>query len=126
MSEYRLVYDSGSKVLKCAIADELGKIISLEYWEEEVIKSEDGLYREWNHKNYWKNLINLTKITIKSAKIDPKKIKYITLTILRENSRKVQANHFMKVRVIFPLFFLYLLVLSILRKKEKATIELDE
>ena len=83
MSEYRLVYDSGSKVLKCAIADELGKIISLESWEEEVIISEDGLYREWNHKNYWENLIKLTKITIKSAKIDPKKIKYITASSMR-------------------------------------------
>jgi sugar (pentulose or hexulose) kinase len=83
MSEYRLVYDSGSKVLKCAIADELGKIISLESWEEEVIKSEDGLYREWNYKKYWENLINLTKITIKSAKIDPKKIKYITASSMR-------------------------------------------
>jgi sugar (pentulose or hexulose) kinase len=83
MTEYRLVYDSGSKVLKCAIADELGKIISLESWEEEVIIGEDGLYREWNHKNYWENLINLTKITIKSAKIDPKKIKYITASSIR-------------------------------------------
>jgi sugar (pentulose or hexulose) kinase len=83
MTEYRLVYDSGSKVLKCAIADEFGKIISLESKEEEVIKSEDGLYREWNHKTYWEDLINLTKITINSAKIDPKQIKYITASSMR-------------------------------------------
>ena len=71
MTEYRLVYDSGSKVLKCAIADEFGKIISLETWEEAVIKKESGLYREWNHKTYWESLIDLTKITLKAANIDP-------------------------------------------------------
>ena len=83
MTEYRLVYDSGSKLLKCGIADENGKIVSLESWTKDVITSEDGLCREWNYKDYWEKLIELTKKTINSAKIDPKFIKYITASSIR-------------------------------------------
>jgi sugar (pentulose or hexulose) kinase len=83
MTEYRMVYDSGSTLLKCAIADESGKIIALKSWRSELIQSEDGFHREWNYKNYWENLIELTKVTINSAKINPKDLKYITATSMR-------------------------------------------
>ncbi len=83
MKDYRMVYDSGSKSLKCAIADDIGNIIALESWEKEVIRSEDGFYREWNSKNFWDKVIELSKYTIKSAKIRPQDIKYITASSIR-------------------------------------------
>jgi len=78
-----MVYDSGSKLLKCAIADERCNIIALESWEKEVIQSKDGFQREWNHKNYWDKLIELTRLVIKNANINPKDIKYITASSIR-------------------------------------------
>ena len=77
MTNYRMVYDSGSKVLKCAIADEMGKILALETWNKELIQSEDGYQREWNHRNYWEKLIELTNFTIKSSNINPNDIRFI-------------------------------------------------
>jgi sugar (pentulose or hexulose) kinase len=93
MTEYRMVYDSGSRMLKCAISDELGNIVALQSIELEVIKSKDGLQREWNHKNYWDNLIDLTKVTIKSAKINPKQIKYITASSIRPSCVFADENN---------------------------------
>ncbi|MFX1567293.1 MAG: FGGY family carbohydrate kinase [Promethearchaeota archaeon] len=81
--EYRLVYDSGSKVLKCAIADEFCNIIALEIWNKETIQSEDGYQREWNHRNYWEKIIELTKLTIKSSNINPNDIRFITASSIR-------------------------------------------
>ncbi len=83
MTEYSMVYDSGSTLLKCAIADESGNVIALKSRRSEIIQSEDGFHREWNYKNYWDNLIELTKVTINSAKINPKDLKYITATSMR-------------------------------------------
>jgi len=83
MTSYRMVYDSGSKLLKCAIADSEGNIISFKSFEPEVIRSEDGLYREWDYRNYWENLIDLTKLAINSAKINPKEINFITASSIR-------------------------------------------
>lgn len=83
MNGYRMVYDSGSRLLKCAIADIDGNIVAINSYEPEVIASEDGLKREWNYRNYWDKLIKLTKITIKSAKIDPNDIKFITASSIR-------------------------------------------
>jgi len=78
-----MVYDSGSKLLKCAIADEMGKIIALESWEKEVIRSEDGFQREWNYINFWDKLIELTKLTIKNSKIEARDITLITASSIR-------------------------------------------
>jgi sugar (pentulose or hexulose) kinase len=83
MTEYRMVYDSGSKLLKCAIADEQDTIIALDSWEKELFQSADGFKREWNHRKYWDKIVELTKLTIKSAKIEPKDIKYITTSSIR-------------------------------------------
>lgn len=83
MTDYRMVYDSGSKLLKCAIADEMAKIVAIESVEKEVIQSEDGFQREWNHRSYWDNLVKLTKRTIESSKINPQDIKFITASSIR-------------------------------------------
>ena len=83
MPNYRMVYDSGSKLLKCAIADESGNIIALESWEKEVIRSEDGFQREWNYRNFWEKLVNLTKLTIKNSKIEARDITLITASSIR-------------------------------------------
>jgi hypothetical protein len=45
---YRMVYDSGSKALKCAIADADGQINAIETIYPEVIQSEDGFGRNLN------------------------------------------------------------------------------
>ena len=59
-----MVFDSGSKSLKCAIADEKGKLAALESIIPEVLITEDGLGRHWNHKTYWEELKGLAKKTI--------------------------------------------------------------
>ncbi|TXT64462.1 MAG: putative Xylulokinase [Promethearchaeota archaeon] len=82
-NSYRMVYDSGSKLLKCAIADELGNVIAINSYEPEVLSSENGLQREWNYGNYWDKLVELTKTTIKLAKINPKEIEYISASSIR-------------------------------------------
>ena len=86
MTEYRMVYDSGSKLMKCAIADEMSNLIALESMERETFQSEDGFQREWNPRNYWDKIVELTKITIKKAKINPKEIKYITASSIRPSA----------------------------------------
>jgi sugar (pentulose or hexulose) kinase len=78
-----MVYDSGSKLVKCAIADDNNNLLAIQSWKPEVIKSTDGFQREWNYKNYWRKLLDLTKKTIRSAKIDPRKIKFITSSSIR-------------------------------------------
>ncbi|TXT67259.1 MAG: putative Xylulokinase [Promethearchaeota archaeon] len=83
MTEYRMVFDCGSKIVKCAIADEMGTIIAIDSWTPEVIESPDGFQREWNYNTYWDDLLKLTKKTIDSAKINPKDIKYITSSSIR-------------------------------------------
>ncbi|MBD3194254.1 MAG: hypothetical protein GF317_04310 [Candidatus Lokiarchaeota archaeon] len=93
MTKYSMVYDSGSKLLKCAIADEMGTIISHHSIEPEVIASEDGFQREWNYRNYWDNLIKLTKKTIKSSEINPKNIKYITASSIRPSCVFADENN---------------------------------
>ena len=93
MTDYRMVYDSGSKLLKCAIADELGTVIALQSWEKEIIRSSDGFQREWNHKIYWDKLVELTKLTIQQAKIDAKAIKYITASSIRPSCVFADEDH---------------------------------
>lgn len=83
MSEYRMVYDAGSKIVKCCVTNELGEILALHSWTPQIIESEDGFHREWNYRNYWDNLVKLTKTTIKSTDIDPQYIKYITSSSIR-------------------------------------------
>ncbi len=83
MTEYRMIYDSGSKVIKCGISDEYGKIMALHSWKPEVIESKDGFRREWDYRTYWDKVVELTKITIKSANINPVNIKYITSSSIR-------------------------------------------
>ncbi|MHA1200041.1 MAG: FGGY family carbohydrate kinase [Candidatus Heimdallarchaeaceae archaeon] len=80
---YRMVFDAGSKALKCAIADENSKILAIESFLPEVIQSEDGFGRNWEHTKYWDNLLNLAKKTIKVSKINSEEIKYITSSIIR-------------------------------------------
>ncbi|MFW9949316.1 MAG: FGGY family carbohydrate kinase [Candidatus Thorarchaeota archaeon] len=93
MTEYRMVYDSGSKLLKCAIADEQGNIITLKSWEKELFRSADGFKREWNQKNYWDKIMELTKLTIKAAKIEPKDIKYVTASSIRPSCIFTDENN---------------------------------
>ncbi len=93
MTDYRLVYDTGSKLVKCVIADDLGHIMALESWKPEVIESPDGFQREWNYRTYWDNLIELTKNTITIAKINPKDIKYITSSSIRPSCVFTDENN---------------------------------
>jgi sugar (pentulose or hexulose) kinase len=81
--EYRMVFDSGSKALKCAIADENNKIISIESLKPEIIRSEDGFGRTCNPDHYWENLLKLAETAIKKANINPHDIRYITSTAIR-------------------------------------------
>ena len=67
-----MVFDAGSKALKCAIADENNRIIALESILPEVIQSDDGFGRRWESTRYWDNLIELSKRTIKSPMMNPR------------------------------------------------------
>ncbi len=78
-----MVFDAGSKALKCAIADEKNKILAIEFILPEVIQSADGFGRNWEHSKYLSNLINLAKRTIKKSEINSQKIKYVTSSIIR-------------------------------------------
>ncbi|TFF63711.1 MAG: hypothetical protein EU521_00600 [Promethearchaeota archaeon] len=93
MTSYRMVYDSGSKLLKCCIADDQNHVVAIESYQPEVIASEDGFQREWNYRNYWEKLIELTKKTIKSADIDPKNIEYITASSIRPSCVLADDNN---------------------------------
>ncbi len=81
-----MVFDAGSKALKCAIADENNNILSIESIIPKIIHSEDGFGRIWESTNYWENLLLLTEATIKKAEINPQKIRYITSTSIRPSS----------------------------------------
>lgn len=78
-----MVFDAGSKLLKCAIADENNSIIALEGIIPEVVKSEDGFGRSWKITDYWRNLLQLAEKTIKKASIDSLKVKYVTSSTIR-------------------------------------------
>lgn len=79
----RLVYDISSKTIKCAIANEENQIIAIKTFIPTVIQSEDGFQRSYNHNTYWNKIIELTKSTINSVKIDPRDIRYITASSIR-------------------------------------------
>ncbi len=78
-----MVFDAGSKALKCAIADENNTILAMEHIIPQAIQSADGFGRSWEHSKYWTNLLDLAEKTIKKSKIDSQKIKYITSSIIR-------------------------------------------
>ena len=78
-----MVFDAGSKILKCAIADENNSLIALESTIPEVVRSEDGFGRSWKITDYWKNLLQLAEKTIKKTSIDPQKIRFITSSTIR-------------------------------------------
>jgi sugar (pentulose or hexulose) kinase len=84
--EYRMVFDAGSKALKCAIANENNEIIGIDSIIPEIIHSEDGFGRTWESLNYWENILLLTESTIKKAEINSQKIRYITSTSIRPSS----------------------------------------
>ncbi len=78
-----MVFDAGSKILKCAVADEDNSIIALESIIPEVVQSEDGFGRSWKKTDYWNKLLQLAEKTIKKASIDPQKIRYVTSSTIR-------------------------------------------
>jgi sugar (pentulose or hexulose) kinase len=81
--EYRIVFDAGSMILKCAIADENNSIIALESIIPEVVHAEDGFGRSWEPSNYWKKLLKLAEKTIKRSEINSQKIRYLTSSTIR-------------------------------------------
>lgn len=81
--EYRLVFDAGSKALKCAIANVNNSIIATESIIPKVIQAEDGFGRSWESTNYWKKLLKLAERTIKKANVESQKIRYITSSTIR-------------------------------------------
>ncbi len=82
-ANYRMVFDSGSKQLKCAIATDTAQIIAFETLQLDLIISPDGFSRERNTKTTWPSILQLIQKTIKSAGIDPKSIRYITSSSIR-------------------------------------------
>ncbi len=81
--QYRMVFDAGSRALKCAIADELNKIIIIEKIFPDVIVTEDGFGRSYNQLTFWDDIVALTQKTIKESKINPKDIRYISACGIR-------------------------------------------
>ncbi|MHA1110746.1 MAG: FGGY family carbohydrate kinase [Promethearchaeota archaeon] len=81
--QYRMVFDAGSRALKCAIADESNNIIGIEKFFPEVNVTEDGFGRSCNASTYWDDLLDLSKKTIKTTGIDPKLIRYISACGIR-------------------------------------------
>ena len=59
--QYKMVFDAGSRALKCAIADESNKIIGIERIIPKVNVTEDGFGRSYNVPTFWDELISLTK-----------------------------------------------------------------
>jgi sugar (pentulose or hexulose) kinase len=78
-----MVFDAGSRALKCAIADESNTIIGIEKVVPDVTVTEDGFGRSYNPSTFWDDLLALTKRTIESAKIVPKDIRYISACGIR-------------------------------------------
>ena len=81
--DYRMVFDAGSRVIKCAIADETGKILEIGNILPETIQSKDGFGRRWNEQNYWNRLLDLAEIIIKKTGINSENIRYISSCSIR-------------------------------------------
>ncbi len=81
--DFRLVFDAGSKIIKCAIADENHQIIHWESIEPKVNITEDGFGRSWDEKIYWDQVLQLAAKTISLSKIDPQTIRYISACSIR-------------------------------------------
>ncbi|MCK5343827.1 MAG: hypothetical protein KAR20_10510, partial [Candidatus Heimdallarchaeota archaeon] len=78
-----MVFDAGSKALKCAIADENGSLIHIESIIPRVIQSSDGFGRKWDEELYWGDLLALAQKSITKAAINPKDIRYISTCSIR-------------------------------------------
>jgi sugar (pentulose or hexulose) kinase len=87
-----MVFDSGSKVVKCVIAESSGKIRAMEQITPEIIKSDDGFSRNYNVKTFWPVLLELVKHTISQAKVTAKEIRYITACCIRPSSIYADEN----------------------------------
>ncbi|TFH30769.1 MAG: hypothetical protein E4G98_01445 [Promethearchaeota archaeon] len=81
--DYRLVFDIGSKVIKCAIADENHRIIHWELIEPKVNITEDGFGRSWDEKIYWNQILQVAAKTISLSNVDPQTIRYISACSIR-------------------------------------------
>ncbi|TFG18740.1 MAG: hypothetical protein EU530_08335 [Promethearchaeota archaeon] len=81
--QYRMVFDAGSRALKCAIADGSNKLIRIEKIFPEVNVTDDGFGRSCNVSTFWDDLLELTKRTIKNAGIEAKLIRYISACGIR-------------------------------------------
>ncbi len=79
----RMVFDSGSRILKCAICTSNGDILAIESYFPEIMRSEDGFERIYEPTSFWQNVKSLAKRTMDNAKINPKMIKYITSGSIR-------------------------------------------
>jgi sugar (pentulose or hexulose) kinase len=80
---YRLVFDVGSKVAKCAIADEQDQVLAMDSIKPAVIRSEDGFIRSGDASTYWSDLVGLLKKTVDASGIDAISIRYITCSSIR-------------------------------------------
>lgn len=79
----RMIFDSGSRILKCAICSANGDIVAMDSYFPEIHRSEDGFERIYEPKTFWQEVKSLAKRTIQKAKIDPKKIRFITSGSIR-------------------------------------------
>lgn len=78
-----MVFDVGSKAVKCAIADENNNLVSIESFIPKAISLADGFGRIRDSATFWKNILDLAANTIKKADINSKDIRYITSTAIR-------------------------------------------
>jgi len=90
---YRMVFDAGSRALKCAIADESNKIIAIEKIYPDVQVTEDGFGRSCNSSTFWEDLLKLTQKTIRTAKVSPKNIRYISACGIRPSCVFTDGNN---------------------------------
>ena len=89
----RLVFDSGSRVLKCAIVTQNGEILALMSYYPEIIRSEDGFERIYESNSFWPSVKTLVNNTIKAANVDPKSIRYITSGSIRPSKLFADENN---------------------------------
>lgn len=83
---YNLIFDSTSKTIKAAIVDNESNIIAWELDEPEILRTEDGFGRAFNHQTFGSLLEGVAKKAIKKAQIHANQIRYITACSIRPSA----------------------------------------
>ncbi len=89
---YRLVFDLGSKNVKCAIGDSNDDIVAIDSIRPAILCSEDGFCRSYDPSTYWNDIIDITRKTIAKARIEAREIKYVTCSSIRPSCAFVDEH----------------------------------